>query len=68
MFLAERRELIGVAGGGRIGQLRFDVLRTRERLGETLAEAQAEALVAVPYFWRKRSTRPAVSMSFCLPV
>ena len=22
----------------------------------------------VPYFWRKRSTRPAVSISFCLPV
>jgi len=50
MFLAERRELIGVAGCGRTGQLRFDFLRTRERLGETLAKAQVEALVAVPYF------------------
>ena len=36
------------------------------RVGESVAEAQALALV--PYFWRNRSTRPAVSISFCLPV
>jgi hypothetical protein len=47
MFLSERREFVGVAGGGRIGQFPFDVLRTRERLGETLAKAQ---VVAFPYF------------------
>src|SRR2546428_10093968 len=31
--------------------------------------AQPAALsVDAPYFWRNRSTRPAVSTSFCLPV
>ena len=27
-----------------------------------------EPAVPAAYFWRKRSTRPAVSMSFCFPV
>ena len=35
-----------------------------ERARQPVADAQA----LVPYFWRKRSTRPAVSISFCLPV
>ena len=37
-----------------------------ERVGETGAEAQA---LALPYFWRKRSTRPPMlSTDFCVPV
>ena len=64
MFLPEGRELGRDTSGGRFGQQPLDFLRARERLGETLAETQA----VFPYFWRKRSTRPAVSMSFCFPV
>ena len=48
--------------GGR--QLTLDLGRAIERVDETCADAQ----VLFPYFWRKRSTRPAVSTSFCLPV
>ena len=51
MFSSERREFAGVAGGGWISQFPLDVLSTRERLGEALAETQASAfLVEVPYF------------------
>jgi hypothetical protein len=53
-----------IARGGGIGQLALDLRRTRHRVGETIANAQR----SLPYFWRKRSTRPAVSTSFCLPV
>ena len=40
MFLTEGRELTGVPGGGGVGKELLDLRRTRERLGETLAEAQ----------------------------
>jgi hypothetical protein len=63
---AERREQLGVANGLRVQQLAFDVVRAAQRLVESIAEAQAPLFVA--YFCRKRSTRPAVSISFCLPV
>jgi hypothetical protein len=36
--------------------------------GERVLEAAANTQLVFPYFWRKRSTRPAVSTSFCLPV
>jgi hypothetical protein len=62
----ERRHQSGVANRLRIEEFAFDRVGAPERVGESVAEAQALALV--PYFWRNRSTRPAVSMSFCLPV
>jgi hypothetical protein len=54
-----------IANGLRVEQLPFDLGRARQRVSESIAEAQ---LVVFPYFCRKRSTRPAVSTSFCLPV
>jgi hypothetical protein len=63
---AERRHQLGVADGLGIEKVALDLGGAPERVGETIADAQALALV--PYFWRNRSTRPAVSMSFCLPV
>jgi hypothetical protein len=62
----ERRQEAGVANRLGIEEFAFDRVGAPERVGESVAEAQALALV--PYFWRNRSTRPAVSMSFCLPV
>jgi hypothetical protein len=41
VFLTEGREKGGVPGGGGVGEKLLDLRRTRERLGETLAEAQA---------------------------
>lgn len=64
MFLAQRCELSAFARGRGISEKTLDLFRSGERLGETLAEAQ----VVLPYFWRKRSTRPAVSINFCFPV
>ena len=42
----------------------LDFISPRQPLGEAVAKAQ----LCLPYFVRKRSTRPAVSISFCLPV
>jgi hypothetical protein len=50
----------------RVKQLAFNVGRATERVGEALAKAQTAAFRL--NFWLKRSTRPAVSSSFCLPV
>jgi hypothetical protein len=50
-----------------IGQLLFDGGGPFDRRRETCADAQA-VFFPPAYFWRKRSTRPAVSTSFCLPV
>jgi hypothetical protein len=41
VFLTEGREEGGVPGGGGVGEKLLDLRRTRERLGETLAETQA---------------------------
>jgi hypothetical protein len=57
---------LGVPQDGRVKQIPFDVGRTRERVGEAVAQAQTAAFRL--NFWLKRSTRPAVSISFCLPV
>ena len=43
----------------------FDLTRLVERFGEAIPETQLSFL---SYFWRNRSTRPAVSISFCFPV
>ena len=47
-----------------IRERRFDLTSAVKRFGESIAETQ----LSFPYFWRKRSTRPAVSISFCFPV
>ena len=64
MFPSEFGEPARVTCRGRVRQFALDLLVPRERLREKIAEAQ----FSLPYFWRKRSTRPAVSINFCLPV
>ena len=64
MLPSERREEPRVADRFRIEELPLDLRRTREGVGESIADTQA----GFPYFCRKRSTRPAVSTSFCFPV
>src|SRR5690606_23780490 len=54
-----------VRNRGGVGKSALHISGARNRLPQTVAE---ECQVLVPYFWRKRSTRPAVSISFCLPV
>jgi hypothetical protein len=65
MFTTQLGEAPSVFHRTRIRERRFDFTRSRERVSESIAETQLSFL---SYFWRKRSTRPAVSMSFCLPV
>jgi len=67
MLAAERGEELGVPDGLRVEQLPLDLAEAAYRFGETVAETQALAFWFW-YFWRNRSTRPAVSTSFCLPV
>jgi hypothetical protein len=62
---SERCEQPTIADCLRIGELALDISRARERVGESITETQG---VGFPYFCRKRSTRPAVSTSFCFPV
>ena len=64
VFPAQLGEAGRVSRRRRVGEQVLDLGGALERLGQSVAETQA----FVPYFWRKRSTRPAVSMSFCLPV
>jgi hypothetical protein len=66
MLPAEGRHTLGVTDRPGIEKVALDLGGAPERVGEPIADAQA--LAFVPYFWRKRSTRPAVSMSFCFPV
>jgi hypothetical protein len=76
VLAAQRCHQPGVAKRLRVEQVPLDHRRASERVGEQIAEAQVAAAVAgavaaavgLAYFWRKRSTRPAVSTSFCLPV
>jgi hypothetical protein len=65
MFPAQRRQLPGVLGSRGVGKFAFDFGGAGDGVRETVAEAQADFPA---YFWRKRSTRPAVSTSFCFPV
>ena len=64
MFASELGQPPRVFDGVGIRESRFDFARPIERFLESIAEAQ----LSFPYFWRKRSTRPAVSISFCFPV
>jgi hypothetical protein len=55
----------------RIGELTLYLGGALDRVRETIPEAQLSVEAGAPglrYFWRNRSTRPAVSTSFCLPV
>ena len=68
-----RRPVLRVAERVRIGEQPLDLRRPRERVAQQVAEAQrlsspSLGRLGVWYFWRKRSTRPAVSTSRCLPV
>src|SRR5687767_3145634 len=75
---SERRHALGVSYRPGIGKLSLDFTGPLNGLGKAIAETQlfveagaaGVALEAWPleYFWRKRSTLPAVSTSFCLPV
>jgi len=64
MLATQLGEELGVADGPWISQLSLYVGGARSRVGKTIAETQ----FVLPYFCRKRSTRPAVSTSFCFPV
>jgi hypothetical protein len=68
MLPTQRRHEAGVAKRFGLGELALDDGVALDRLGEAGSEAQAPALLPLPYFWRKRSTRPAVSIIFCRPV
>jgi hypothetical protein len=65
MLPTERSQLLGILCGRWIGEVAFDFGGACYGVRETVAEAQADFPA---YFWRKRSTRPAVSTSFCFPV
>jgi hypothetical protein len=60
----EIRQSLGILRGLGISELALDRGRPVERLRQPAAKTQA----VLPYFCRNRSTRPAVSTSFCLPV
>jgi hypothetical protein len=60
----ELGEPLSVPESFRCRERALDVVRPRERLGEAVAQAQ----LCFPYLLRNRSTRPAVSTSFCFPV
>jgi hypothetical protein len=65
MFTSQLGALPSVLHRLRIRERRLDLARSFEPFGQSIAEAQLSFL---SYFWRNRSTRPAVSISFCLPV
>src|SRR5690606_9798972 len=65
VFATKFGQLASVGDRGRVGKRALHISGARQRFPQAvLKECQA----LVPYFWRKRSTRPAVSISFCLPV
>ena len=65
MLTSQRRQPFGIAMGFGVAELALDLSGTRDFRCKAFAETQ----VFFPaYFWRNRSTRPAVSTSFCLPV
>jgi hypothetical protein len=64
VFATQGGEFLRVLEGTRLGELALDFGRARDGLREPVADTQA----VLPYFCRNRSTRPAVSISFCLPV
>jgi hypothetical protein len=65
VVLASQFRITSMSGRGiRRRQLSLDF----RDAGERVLEATANTQLVFPYFWRKRSTRPAVSTSFCFPV
>jgi hypothetical protein len=64
MLATQLGQLLCVPERFRCRQRALDFFRTCERLGEAVAKAQ----LCFPYLVRNRSTRPAVSISFCFPV
>lgn len=64
VLTSERCQEPRIANRLRIDELPFDLGRAGECVSESIAETQ----LVFPYFCRKRSTRPAVSTSFCFPV
>jgi hypothetical protein len=63
----QRGEQLAVAERLWIAKFALDSGGPLDRRRETCADAQV-FFFPPAYFWRKRSTRPAVSTSFCLPV
>src|SRR5256885_2031352 len=71
VLAAQRRHAGLVLYGFRIRELSLYLGETLDGVSHPVAQTQLSELepaVCLPYFWRKRSTRPAVSTSFCLPV
>jgi len=71
VLAAQRRHALLVPYSLWIGELSLNLRGTLDGVSEPLAQTQVSELepaACLPYFWRKRSTRPAVSTSFCLPV
>jgi hypothetical protein len=64
MLAPQPGQPVRIANGRGVGELPLDLVGARECLVQPVAEAQ----LSFPYFWRNRSTRPAVSISFCFPV
>jgi hypothetical protein len=64
VLASQNSQTAGIARDLRARQLALNLIEPRERLREQVAETQ----LSLPYFWRNRSTRPAVSTNFCLPV
>ena len=64
MFASQLGEPPSVFQRAGIRERRLDFVEPLDRVGESIAKAQ----LSFPYFCRNRSTRPAVSTSFCLPV
>jgi hypothetical protein len=64
VLAAQLGQPLSVSERFRCRERALDFRRPRERLGEAVAKAQ----LCFPYLVRNRSTRPAVSISFCLPV
>ena len=71
VLAAQRGHALLVPYALRIGELSLYLRGPLDGVPEPVAETQVSELepaTCLPYFWRKRSTRPAVSTSFCLPV
>ena len=77
VLLRELLHLLAIGQHGRIGQHPIQLLVARLDAGELVEQQLIEqdglgrrrrAAVPLPYFFWKRSMRPAASTNFCLPV
>jgi hypothetical protein len=64
VFATQLSQCLSVPECFRCRERALDLAGPRERLDEAVAKAQ----LCFPYLVRNRSTRPAVSTNFCLPV